>query len=209
MKISYAIPVCNELDEIKQLIPFLKKHKRDEDTIVILVDEVNNLNEVQEFVENYAYEHVTDVHVRYHKLNKDFAKHKNYLNEMCPGDWIFQLDADEMLNVELMAMLPLLIEQNPIVDAYWVSRINTVKGITDEHIAKWGWKISDKGWINFPDWQMRLYKNSDDIKWVGKVHEQLKGYDQFAMLPANESFAIYHPKDIKRQEKQNTFYDTI
>lgn len=209
MKISYAIPVCNELDEIKQLIPFLKKHKRDEDTIVILVDEVNNLNEVQEFVENYAYEHVTDVHVRYHKLNKDFAKHKNYLNEMCPGDWIFQLDADEMPNVELMAMLPLLIEQNPIVDAYWVSRINTVKGITDEHIAKWGWKISDKGWINFPDWQMRLYKNSDDIKWVGKVHEQLKGYDQFAMLPANESFAIYHPKDIKRQEKQNAFYDTI
>ena len=35
------------------------------------------------------------------------------------------------------------------------------------------------------------------------------GYTKFANLPAEEKFAIYHPKDIGRQEKQNAFYDTI
>jgi hypothetical protein len=38
MKISYAITVCNELDEIKRLVPFLHKRKRPEDEICVLLD---------------------------------------------------------------------------------------------------------------------------------------------------------------------------
>ena len=38
MKISYAITVCNEIEEIKKLIPFLLEHKRDEDEIVVQQD---------------------------------------------------------------------------------------------------------------------------------------------------------------------------
>ena len=80
---------------------------------------------------------------------------------------------------------------------------------TDTHIAKWGWRVSEDGWVNFPDWQMRVYRNDDNIYWVKPVHEQLKGYTKFANLPAEEKYALYHAKDIGRQEKQNQFYDTI
>ena len=38
MKISYAIPVCNEINELQRLVDFLTKHKREEDEIVILFD---------------------------------------------------------------------------------------------------------------------------------------------------------------------------
>ena len=124
-------------------------------------------------------------------------------------DWIFQIDADEVPNEYLIEALPFILEANQDTEAFWVPRVNTVAGITDEHVAKWGWKLNDQSWVNFPDWQMRLYKKSEHIFWVKPVHEQLKGYTKFANLPAEEKFCLYHPKDIGRQEKQNAFYDTI
>ena len=105
--------------------------------------------------------------------------------------------------------LPFILETNPDIEAYWVPRVNTVAGITDEHITKWGWRIDEQGWVNFPDWQMRIYRNLETIYWIKPVHEQLKGYTKFANLPAEEKYALYHPKDIGRQEKQNAFYETI
>jgi hypothetical protein len=38
MKISYAITVCNELEEVKRLVNFLLSNKRQEDEIVVLYD---------------------------------------------------------------------------------------------------------------------------------------------------------------------------
>jgi len=38
MKISYAITVCNESEELKRLVDHLVDLKREEDEIVILVD---------------------------------------------------------------------------------------------------------------------------------------------------------------------------
>jgi len=142
-------------------------------------------------------------------INKNFAAYKNNLNKNCDGNWIFQIDADEIPNAYLLEALPFILETNPDVEAYWVPRVNTVAGITDEHVAKWGWRVTEDGWVNFPDWQMRIYQNIDTIYWVKPVHEQLKGYTKFANLPPEEKFALYHPKNIGRQEQQNSFYETI
>jgi hypothetical protein len=49
MKISYAITVCNEFIEIQRLVRFLLQHKRIQDNIVILYDEVNGDPEVENF----------------------------------------------------------------------------------------------------------------------------------------------------------------
>jgi hypothetical protein len=129
-------------------------------------------------------------------LDKNFAQYKNKLNMNCTGDWIFQIDADELPNSYLIEALPFILEANPDTEAYWIPRVNTVAGMTDAHVQKWGWRVDENNWVNFPDWQMRLYKNSDHIYWIKPVHEQLKGYTKFANLPAEQKYALYHPKNI-------------
>jgi hypothetical protein len=123
---------------------------------------------------------------------------------MCKGDFIFNIDADELPTAELIRHLPHFVEQG--VEAIALPRVNTVEGITQKHIDKWGWKVNDKGWINWPDYQMRVYKNSPTIKWVGKVHEQLAGYLTVSILPKDLSMYLVHSKKIDRQEKQNKLY---
>ena len=208
MKISYAITVCNEHKEIDKLLTFLFEHKRQEDQVIVQMDE-NATKEVIDVCEKFESKPHNEYSLIQHPLNKNFAAYKNHLNKNCNGDWIFQIDADEIPNEYLMEALPFILEANDDTEAFWVPRINTVAGITDEHIAKWGWRVDDQGWVNFPDWQMRIYKNKEEIYWIKPVHEQLKGYTKFSNLPAIGRFALKHPKDIGRQEKQNAFYDTI
>jgi len=208
MKISYAITVCNEIKEIERLLTFLFEHKRLEDQVVVQMD-TTATEEVWRLCEKFEGKASHEYSLISHDLNKNFAAHKNNLNKACQGDWIFAIDADEIPNEYLMEALPFILEANDDTEAFWVPRVNTVAGITDEHIAKWGWRVDDMGWVNFPDWQMRIYRNTDTIYWIKPVHEQLKGYTKFANLPAEEKFALYHPKNIGRQEKQNAFYETI
>lgn len=210
MKISYAIPVCNEFEEIQNFTQWLLRKKHKDDEIIILIDESNHTPEVRDYVETLASECQDQNVIRaYHSLDGDFAAHKNYLNSLCSGDWIFQLDADEYPDEYLMDTLSIILKANPDIDAYWVPRINIVRGITQEHIDKWGWRISHGERINFPDYQLRLYKNDPEIKWTRKVHEQLVGYKKFGQLPVNDEYCIHHPKTIERQERQNAFYDTL
>ena len=95
------------------------------------------------------------------------------------------------------------------VDVVKVPRINTVEGLTQEHINKWKWGVNEKGWVNFPDFQWRIYKNNGKIKWVNKVHEVLEGYKTMSYLPTEEPWCLQHPKTIERQEKQNELYSKI
>ena len=210
MKISYAIPVCNEINELQRLVDFLSKHKRDEDEIVILFDSQNGSKAVEEYLRAKTVNTKSPFVWYSNPLNNNFADQKNYLGKMCDGDWIFLIDADEYPDEYLCTALPWMIENNPEVEAYAVSRINTVSGLTTEHVQKWGWNVNDRGWVNFPDRQMRIYKNDlDRIKWINPVHEQLTGFSKFSSLPGNEEYCLYHPKDIKRQERQNKFYETL
>ena len=95
------------------------------------------------------------------------------------------------------------------VDVLKVPRINTVEGLTQEHIQKWGWRVDEKGWVNFPDFQWRIYKNNGKIKWKNKVHEVLEGHKTISHLPLEEPWCLKHPKTIGRQEKQNEYYNTL
>lgn len=207
MKISYAITVCNEFLEIQRLIAILLKNKRPQDNIVVLFDETNGDREV----ENYLRSHSQNNEFHWHKakFQGHFADWKNKLTSLCTGDWIFQIDADEIPHINLIENLPTLLEENQIIDMIRVPRVNTVEGLTEEHIKKWGWNVNEKGWVNWADWQMRIYKNTPHIKWVNKVHEVLDGFKTHGMLPVEEDWALYHPKTIDRQVKQNQYYDTL
>ena len=143
-------------------------------------------------------------------INKfSFSDAKNTLIEQATRDWIFNIDADEVPNKNLIQNLHSILEGNPDTDMYMVARINTVKGLTSEDQIKWGWSVDKKGWVNFPDYQMRIYRRKDSIEWIGVVHERLTGYKKWSALPQSEDYCLYHPKDIDRQRKQNSFYDKI
>tara|TARA_R110001599_G_scaffold84003_2_gene225881 strand:- start:18185 stop:18814 length:630 start_codon:yes stop_codon:yes gene_type:complete len=209
MKISYAIPVCNELEEIQRLLGFLLENKRDKDEIIILYDTNNGTADVETFLDHYNKNNLNWFKLFKSPFNKHFAEWKNLLSSYCSGDYIFQIDADEIPNKFLIDNLPEVLESNYEVDMLRVPRVNTVEGLTEEHIKRWGWNVNEKGWVNWADWQMRIYKRHPNIKWVNKVHEVLEGFKLHGMLPLEEKWALYHPKDIKRQEKQNSYYSTL
>ena len=205
MKISYAITVCNELEEIKRLVSFLLLHKSKQDEIVILFDEENGTQIVKDYLTSIAHQATVAVH----DFENHFADWKNLLTSYCSGDYIFQIDADEMPTEDLINNLPYILEINPEVDVFLVPRVNTVEGLTQEHIRQWRWMVNEKGWVNFPDYQWRIYRNNSSIKWKNKVHEVLEGFKTSTLLPAEEEYCLYHPKTIDRQEKQNNYYDTL
>ena len=207
MKISYAITVCNEFLEIQKLVNFLLLNKREEDEIIILFDYNNGTTEVLDFLREKS---VGEKIIFYkERFSNHFADWKNKLTEYCSGDYIFQIDADEIPHKLLMINLPIILENNPDHEVYLVPRVNTVEGLTESHIKKWGWQVNDKGWVNYPDYQYRIWKNKPEIKWKNKVHEVLEGHKNFTSLPSQEELSLYHPKTIERQEKQNEYYNTL
>jgi glycosyltransferase involved in cell wall biosynthesis len=212
--ISFAITVHNEGEYLRKLLSQLIPHcKRTGDELVILDDYSEDTATADMIVETLKRAGKVgsklSVRVAYRRLDGDFAAHKNHLNRMCTGDYIFQIDADETLHYNLLELVGKIIKMNPKVDLFLIPRVNIVHGLTDDDIQRWGWKVNEKGWVVFPDYQTRLYRNSPDIKWEGKVHERITGYKQMATLPAEEEWALYHVKDIERQRKQNDFYSTI
>lgn len=208
MKISYAITACNEYEEIIRLVTQLLNYKGENSEIVVLLDTPKSPIEMVEYLELQA--NADKITLIESEFGNDFSQWKNLLNSECKGEWIFQLDADEYLDPNLIVNLEEILDNNIDKDLIVVPRINTVEGLTEVHIQKWGWKINEKGWVNFPDVQTRIYKNiPNKIGWVNKVHERIVGFESYTSLPAEEVYCIKHPKTIERQEKQNNYYDTL
>ena len=205
MKISYGLTVCNEHEEIRNLIEFLVKRIGKEDEIVVVYDQNRVTNEVMSVFDLYKHEVVAHPF----DFQQNFLDNKNFLNNKCTGDYIFQLDADELPHSALLSNIKVILETNP-VDLLITPRKNLVEGLTQEHITQWKWNVNDKGWVNWPDYQKRIYKNDSKIQWTGhQVHGMVSGYETYATLPMEEHFCIIHNKTINRQENQNDRYTKI
>jgi glycosyltransferase involved in cell wall biosynthesis len=203
MKISYAITAHNEAVELNRLLKQLVEGKDQEDEIVVQLD-TTATDKVKFVVDNFAIKSIT------YPLNKDFASFKNNLKNNCAGDYIFFIDADEYLSDHLLSLVKQVLEANDHVECYGVPRVNTVTDLTEDYIKTWRWLVDDKGRVNWPDYQTRICKNIDTIKWSGRVHERLEGWKVSSVFPCEfEDWALYHPKDIDRQVKQNSLYTTI
>ena len=204
MKISYAIPVCNEHIELKRLLSYLIKFTNQEDEIIVQCDHGNTTPEVYKVLGEFPKVKIIEFPLKGH-----FSNFKNNLKNHCTGDWIFQIDADEYPHGNLVSNLKSLLEVNPTVEMFLVPRVNTVSGLTQEHVNKWRWNVNEKGWVNWPDYQTRIIQNSPKIKWQNKVHEQIVGISTKGALPMEEEWCLYHPKPIGRQEAQNNFYNSL
>jgi len=208
MKISYGITVHKEHEELNQLLSLLVHNTDVDDEIVIVQD--GNDKKVEEVISSWMNQYLDAKGIYWytHELNGDFAKHKNFVIEKCEGDYIFHIDADEYPNTILLQQVKDILKINQ-VDLIWVPRVNTVDGITDEHIRQWGWKLTEQGWVNYPDYQSRIFRNHESIRWERPVHEQIQGCKTYAHLPPHEELSLYHPKTIQKQESQNQLYSDI
>ena len=208
MKISYGITVHNEHEELNKLLEFLihKTHENDE---IVICDDYSN-EDTQFVLQSWSqqYGHAKLIKIYQRKLDGDFSAQKNSVIENCDGDYIFHIDADEIPHENLINILPKMVETND-VDLVWVPRVNTVEGLTDEHCVKWGWRVTKLGWVNYPDYQARIFRNSPEIKWTKPVHEHITGCKTYSHLPPQEELSLYHHKTIDKQEKQNKLYEDI
>jgi len=203
MKISYGITVHNEAEELQKLLEILNKGIDEEDEIVVCVD--GDDEKVEAVLGEYLSENKAIVYKR--KLNGNFSDQKNSVIEKSTGDYIFHIDADEYPHKFLLLQLKKIIQMNDGVDLIWIPRVNTIDGMEQKHIQKWGWKVSDKSWVNYPDYQARVFRRDESIRWTRPLHEFINGCKTYAHLPPQEELSLYHPKTIEKQEKQNMFYN--
>ena len=208
MKISYGITVHNEADELNKLLEILI-HKTDVEDEIVICDDFSDEDTqfvIRSWAQQYGHDKVIKVYKRH--LQGDFASQKNSIIDNSVGDYIFHIDADEYPHEVLLRDIKQVLEMND-VDLVWVPRVNTVEGITQEHMNQWGWKTTEQGWINYPDFQSRVFRNSPDIRWRKKVHEQIEGCKTYSHLPPHEELSLYHPKTIDKQEEQNKLYSKL
>lgn len=211
MKISYGITVCDESNELQTLLDHLYFNIDEEDEVIVLRDLGKTNDSVTSVINHYQklFGSPKFVLVEAH-LNNDFASFKNNLLTWATGDYLFQIDADETPNQFLLENIKVVLRVNENVDCFYIPRVNTVNGITEAHIQKWGWRVDEYQRVNYPDPQMRVFKLNGKIKWKNKVHEVLDGYQTTTVFPYDtEDFCLYHNKTIERQEKQNSYYETI
>ena len=201
MKISYGITVHNEAEELIKLLDVLSKNIDDEDEIVVCVD--GDDEKVEAVLGEYLSENKAIVYKR--KLDGNFAEHKNSVIEKASGDYVFHIDADEYPNKILIQQLKEILEINE-VDLIWIPRVNTIEDMKEEHIQRWGWRVTENGWVNYPDYQARVFRNREDIRWTRPLHEYIIGCKTYAHLPPQEELSLYHPKTKEKQEQQNKFY---
>lgn len=211
MKISYGLTTWIEHIELENLLNYLNPRIDDEDEIIIVYDQNRVTPEVMSVMENFKRENY-----KFYPFNfqQNFLENKNYLGSMCTGEFIFQIDSDELPSETLLQNVKPILEANPDIDVYWVPRINIVNGLTKEHVQQWGWNVNEKGWVNFPDPQKRIYRNSPEIQWrdpEGKpqLHGMVTGYKTETQLPFEEEWALTHTKAIQKQEYQNKTYRDI
>ena len=201
MRISYGITAHNEAVELTRLLDILLTHIDEEDEIVVCVD--GDDEKVEAVLGERVSENKVIVYKR--KLDGNFADQKNSVIEKSSGDYIFHIDADEYPNEILLQQLKQILEMND-VDLVWIPRVNTVDGFTEQDVQKWGWRVTENGWVNYPDYQARVFRNREDIRWTRPLHEYIIGCKTYAHLPPQEELSLYHPKTKEKQEQQNKFY---
>jgi len=198
--ISYLVTCHNEGMQLRTLLSLLLKYS--EGNEIVVLDDFSTDPTTLEVLKEYS----NTVKVVKHSLNKDYGAHKTYGTRQCNGEYVFQIDADELPSEILLVNLYTLLKSNPSCEMFWVPRVNAFYGVTQEDIRNYGWRVDDKGRINWPDYQSRIYKNLPNIKWDRKLHETIVGFKEFTRIPSMEELSLFHNKTIQKQREDNKRY---
>jgi len=197
MKVSYTIQVCNESRELFSLVNFLLKVKDSEDDVTVIVDSRNKTDKVARVLD-----HFRDRVAVYERPFDNFVDNSNFHIEKATGDYIFGLDADEMPQEALIRNFKRAITETD-ADVIWIPRINIHPGGTQEFFQKYKFHVNENGWINWPDYQGRIYKRNGVIKWGhDAIHTKLVGTTKSIQLQPAPHLAMWHIKSIEKQDSR-------
>ena len=128
----------------------------------------------------------------------DFEIQKNFALEATTQEWLILIYADEEYEHLFWNQLPWYILQADFdgVDCISVPRINIVDGLTQDMVEKNSWQLSHFNWVNYPDYQQRVYKRN--CKYSGRTHERIVGLKKSDAIVGQH---IVHRKSSERQER--------
>lgn len=200
ISICFAITVCDEYEELRNLlngvIPYLCKN----DEILIQGDRDNITENVKKVIAEYSNSITKFVE---YPLNHNFGEYKSQLAKQTNCEYIFQIDADEIPHPYLMRHIHRIIYNNKL-DLIRVARINLMIE-NDEKFILWdNYDNAPKRPLNFPDYQRRIYKNSSNITWIHNIHEKVVGFKTVAYLPTKKKYSLLHCKHWKKQIERDT-----
>ena len=90
----------------------------------------------------------------------NFHINKNKAIDQAKGEWILQLDADEVMTKELMQEIKKVISKKTDINGFWIPRKNFFLG---RYLTKGG---------QYPDYTLRLYRRGKGKLPAKDVHEQ-------------------------------------
>lgn len=206
--ISYLVTTKNTGIDLQILLNQLLKYGQNNECIILddYSDDSVTLSILEKLSNNSFFK------VFKHKLDKNYSEHKNYGKSQCKGDYIFQIDDDEIPSETLLENLKDIIEVNGDVELFWLPRINDFKGVNQDHARRWGWRLTEyenRLIVNWPDPQGRLFKNLPHIEWKRRLHEKVEGAKTYVHLPSVYEFSLHHNKTIEKQVETNNKYNQI
>jgi glycosyltransferase involved in cell wall biosynthesis len=138
------------------------------------------------------------IHLLEKKWEDNFELQKNFALDATTQEWRILIDADEQYEHLFWNQLPWYIAKAEVdgVDCISVPRINIVDGLTQDMVEKNGWQLSHFNWVNYPDYQQRLYKRN--CKYSGRTHERIVGLKKSDAIVGQH---IVHRKSSERQER--------
>ena len=148
MKLTVTIITFNEEKNIKRCLSSVKG-LADE---IILVDS-GSTDKTLEIAEGFG----AKIYKR--KFDSDFSAQKNYAASKANGEWLFSLDADEIVPDALAKEIKEAIK-NDKYDGYLVGRRNHILGKEIKH-SRWS-----------PDKHIWLWKKAKG-SWRGRIHEEV------------------------------------
>ena len=202
MKITYAIGVCTEQLELQSLLNFLLCVKDPDDDINVLVDTTKATPNIWSVLK------ASGVTVCMRAFDNNFSAHRNFHIEQCKGDYIFMIDADEIPQENLIRTIKNTIRETG-ADLIHVPRMNLCPGYTQTWLQNHKFQVNEVGWINWPDYQGRIFKRDPTIKWGKNLHEKIEGAKKSIGLPSSPNNGLWHVKTIEKQDYQGKFYDSL
>ena len=131
------------------------------------------------------------------KWDDNFEIQKNNSLDAANQEWRIWIDADETYEPIFWNQLSWYIRDanNRGVDCINVPRINTVEGITQEFADQQAWNLSYFNWVNYPDYQQRIFKSH--CRFAGRTHERIINVKKDAAIVGVH---CNHPKTLERQK---------